>query len=89
MKCPSCRAEWSPPAKSSVIMASCPFCGASLVSDDAGSSMEKALQTVYQQVGEAGMRNGDRLLSYFLDLAVNFAPVAPSARTFSTTFTEF
>ena len=69
MKCTNCQAEWTPPVRSSVLLITCPFCGASLIKEKAGSSLENTLQTIYEQIGEAGMRNGNRLISYFLDFA--------------------
>ena len=69
MKCQKCGAEWTPPVGSSVLLTTCPFCGASLIKEKAGSSLENTLQTIYEQIGEAGMRNGNQLISSFMDFA--------------------
>lgn len=69
MNCLNCNAEWTLPATSTVILKNCPFCGAPLSNKEVEVSLEDALLVIYQQIGDSGFQNDERLLGCFMDFA--------------------
>ena len=70
MKCRLCNSEWNTSPSISASIKSCPFCGGRLsVPADDFTTEHSVLQHIYERFGCEFMRDGNRVLACFSDLA--------------------
>ena len=70
MKCNHCGAQWSVSKEISSQLTSCPFCGAPLFEKEpALATIEDVLREIIRLEGVEVLRNGNRMISFFSDLA--------------------
>lgn len=70
MKCRFCNSEWNTSPSISASIKSCPFCGGRLsVHIDSFTTEYSVLQYIYERFGREFMRDGNRVLACFSDLA--------------------
>lgn len=70
MQCGGCKREWSFPPELEQEVRFCPFCGRQIERKKrALNSLEDVIREIFAQLGPEGMREDERLLNYFRDLA--------------------
>ena len=70
MKCNHCGSEWTVNPTISNSIKSCPFCGETLLSDkERPCTTESVLAKIYKQYGIGVLLDGQKLISFFSDLA--------------------
>lgn len=71
MKCINCSAEWTVTATVSASITTCPFCGTSLHPQPTSelTSLQSVLKAIIAHSGVDALRNGQRTLAIFADLA--------------------
>ena len=70
MKCNHCHAQWSVDAQIASQLSSCPFCGKPLIGKkQTFDTMEAVLREIIRLEGVEALRNGNRMISIFSDLA--------------------
>ena len=71
MKCNNCNAEWSVSAAMSTAITSCPFCGKPLIKPNANNTpnIQTVVKEIIQHSGIEMLRDGERTLAMFSDLA--------------------